>query len=195
MSMGSHFHKFLAIDCETSGMNFGDDPSDGYQMVSVALIVSDVNTYTEHDHLYLKIRWNGDSGWDKKAEEVHGLSVYHLEEYGVEEDDACADIIEFIMKHFDINKSIVLCGHNVVRFDLPFLRRLLNKFGVTLKFSHRAIDSFPIGLLSVGAFDSDELFDYMGLPPRKEHNALEDIRHTLSSLRKLNKLFKACLNE
>lgn len=194
MARSSHFHKFLAMDCETSGMSFGDDPSVGHQMVSIALIVSDVKTFQEHDSLYIKIKWNGESEWNEKAEQIHGLSIEHLEEYGVDEEEACVQIVEFIMQHFDINKAIVLMGHNIVAFDKPFLKSLLNKFGVTLKFSHRALDSFPVGLLAVGAFDSDELFDNMGFPPRKEHSALEDIQYTLKSYRLLNKMFRACID-
>ena len=48
MSKGSEFHKFLAIDCETSGMNTkGDDPSVNYQMVSSGLIVSDIKRFLD----------------------------------------------------------------------------------------------------------------------------------------------------
>lgn len=195
MSRGSEFDKFLAIDCETSGMSFGDDPSVDHQMVSVALILSDVKTYKELASLYLEIKWNGESNWHPKAEEIHGLSKAYLEENGVSEEEAAEQILEFILDHFDVNRPITLLGHNVVSFDKPFLKSLLRKFGIELKFSHRAIDTFPIGLLAVEAFDSNQLFDKMGFPPRKEHNALEDIRLSLKSARLLNKIFRRCLDE
>lgn len=194
MSSGSQFNKFLAIDCETSGMSFGDNPSLDHQMVSVALIVSDVKTFSELASLYLEIKWNGESQWNLKAESIHGLTKEYLEENGVDEEEAAASIVEFVMEHFDINKPIVLLGHNVVSFDKPFLKSLLHKFDLPLKFSHRALDSFPVGLLALGAFDSNELFDKMGFPPRKEHNALEDIRYTLKSYRILNKMFRECID-
>lgn len=193
MSKGSHFNKFLAIDCETSGMSFGDDPSEGYQMVSIGLIVSDVKTYAEIETLYLEIKWNGTSGWNDYAQKIHGMSKEYLEENGVDEEEAAAEILELIMRHFDTTKGIVLMGHNVSNFDKPFLKSLLRKFDIELKFSHRAIDSFPLGLVAVKAFDSDELFENMGLPARKEHNALEDIRYTLKSVRLINKLITRCL--
>lgn len=182
----SHFTQFLAIDLETSGMSFTTaDPSNNYeyQIVSIGLIVSNVNTYTEDYMFYREIKWNGTSSWNSKAEAVHGLSREYLEESGVYEEDAVADIVEFIMQHFDITKPIVLMGHNVVSFDKPFFQALLAKYDITLKFSHRAIDSFPMGLLVVNAFDSDELFNNMGFPQRKEHNALEDIRYTLKAFK------------
>lgn len=195
MSKYSHFEKFLAIDCETSGMKFGtDDPSTGYQIVSIALIVSDVKTYKELDTLYLEIKWNGESGWNERAVEIHGLSKEYLEENGVDEEGAVVDIVEFIMKHFDINKPITLMGHNVVSFDKPFFIALLARYGIRLKISHRALDTFPVGLLAVDAFDSDELFNNMGFPPRKEHNALEDIRYTLKAFRLIKKIITSAIN-
>lgn len=194
MSKGSHFNKFLAIDCETSGMTTkGDDPSVNYQMVSIGLIVSDVKTYKELEHLYLEIKWNGESEWSDFAFKIHGLSKEHLEENGVDEEEAAAQILELIMRHFDITKGITLCGHNAASFDKYFLKQLLRKFDIELKFSHRVIDTFTLGLIAVEAFDSDELFEKMGLAPRRMHNALEDIRYTLKSVRLLNKVFQRCI--
>lgn len=194
MSKGSHFTKFLAVDCETSGMTTtGDDPSVNHQMVSIGLIVSDVKTYKEIESLYLEIKWNGESEWSDFAYKIHGLSKEYLEENGVDEEEAAAQILELIMKHFDTTKGITLCGHNVATFDRYFLKALLRKFGIELKFSHRMIDSFTLGLIGVEAFDSDELFEKMGLAPRRMHNALEDIQYTLKSVRLLNKVFQRCM--
>ncbi len=195
MSKGSEFHKFLAIDCETSGMNTkGDDPSVNYQMVSIGLIVSDPKTFKEIEKLYLEIKWNGESEWSDFAYKIHGLSKEYLEENGVDEEEAAAQILELIMRHFDTTKGITLCGHNAASFDKFFLKALLRKFGIELKFSHRVIDSFTIGLVAVQAFDSDELFSKMELAPRRMHNALEDIEYTLKSIRMINKLVKRCLD-
>lgn len=190
----SRFEKFLAVDCETSGMSFGDDPSVGYQMVSIGLIVSDVTSYKELATLYIEIQWNGESTWNLQAQAIHGLTQEYLEENGVTEEEAAVLIVEFIMEHFDITKAITLMGHNAANFDKPFLKALLRKFDINLKFSHRTLDSFPVGFLAVGAFDSNELFEKMGFPPRKEHNALEDIRYTLKSYRVLNKIFRQCID-
>lgn len=195
MAVMSHFTKFLAIDCETTGISKrGDDPSDGYQMVSIALIVSDVKTYREIESLYLEIKWNGESMWDDYAYKIHGLSKEYLEENGVDEEEAAAQIIELIMRHFDPTKGITLMGHNVATFDSYFLRGLLRKFDVDLKFSHRMIDSYTLGLVTIGAFDSDELFNKLGFAPRCTHNALEDIRYTLKAVRIINKLVQRCLD-
>lgn len=194
MGISSHFRKFLAIDCETSGMARGPNPAVGYQMVSVGLIVSDTKDYKEYDKRHFLIKWNGESEWDQYAEKIHGMSKEWLEENGQDEEDVVMEIIEFIMEHFDVSKPIVLCGHNVVNFDKAFLVQLFDKYGFDVKFSHRAIDSFPLGLVALGAYDSNELFDTLGFPKRKEHNALQDIELTLKAIRMINTLVKQCID-
>lgn len=184
----SRFTKFLGVDCETSSMSFGIDPSTGCQMVSIGLIISDTKTYEELDSLYLEIKWNGESEWSSYAEKIHGLSKEHLEEHGMDEEEAAIQITEFILKHFNPNKGIPLMGHNVSSFDRFFLRGLLEKFEIELKFSHRNIDSFTLGLIALDAYDSDELFRTVGLPYRGQHDALEDIRYTLKAVRVIRKL-------
>jgi DNA polymerase III epsilon subunit-like protein len=160
----------------------------------VGLIVSEPKSFKEIEKLYIEIKWNGESEWNDYAFKIHGLSKEYLEDNGVDEEDAAAQIVELIMRHFDTNKAIVLCGHNVASFDKFFLKSLLRKFGIELKFSHRAIDSFPIGLITVQAYDSDELFSKMELSERKKHNSLEDIEYTLKSIRMINKLVNRCLD-
>lgn len=190
----SRFSKFLAVDCETSSLSFGIDPSTNCQMVSIGLIVSDVKTFEEIDSLYLEIKWNGESDWSEYAEKIHGLSKEYLEENGVDEEEAAILITEFIMKHFNVKKGITLLGHNVASFDRFFLRSLLIKFEIDLKFSHRNIDSFSLGLVVLDAFDSDELFRTLELPFRGKHNALEDVRYTLKSVRVIRKIVQGALD-
>lgn len=190
MSKYSEVHKFLAMDCETSGMNTTGIPSEGYQMVSIAMIVSDTKTYKELDTLYIEIKWNGKSGWNTKAESIHGMTKEYLEEYGVDEEEAVVQIVEFLMKHFDLNKAIVLAGHNAASFDVHFIKDLLKRFDVTgVRFAHRIIDTFSLGLVALGANDSDELFDKLGFQKRKAHNALVDIQYTLRAIRLIKKIF------
>ena len=193
MSAGSKFTRGLAIDVETSGLSFGDDPSDGYQILSIGLIVFNVKDYLPIEKLYLEIKWNGEDKWDDYAEKIHKLSKDYLEKNGVDEEEAVADIMEFILRHFSPDKAITLLGHNVATFDKPFFRKLLRKFGFEVKFSHRALDSFPLGFVSVGAFDSDELFTSLGFPARKAHNAMEDIELTLKTYRILNKIMREAI--
>lgn len=191
----SSIHKILAMDCETTGLKFGSlDPSIGYQSVSWGFAVAD-STFKEIDSLYVEIKWDGVSKWESRAEQVHGLSKQYLEENGLDKEDAAVIIAEFILKHFDIDDSIVCLGHNVRNFDLPFLIRLLEEFDIKFKFAHRAIDTFSPGFILAGKTNSDEIFQYFGMPARHQHNALEDARQALRVCRNIRKLWEQCYAE
>ena len=50
------------------------------------------------------------------------------------------------------------------------------------------IDSAAIALSFLGVTLSDDLFDICGMPPRKEHNALEDVLMTLESIKNIKQM-------
>lgn len=184
--------KLIAIDVETSGLDFGPDPTRNHQIVSIGLIVAD-NNFNEIDSTYIEIKWNETSWWSNKAEQIHGLSKEYLNEYGITEENAVIKICEFIFKHFDPNEKILMLGHNARNFDIPFLNKLLNKFDLSLNIHHRCVDSFSIGYVVFGAEDSNELFDIFA-PKRTQHNALEDARLSLLSCRNVKKMINKMLN-
>lgn len=188
------FDKFLVIDCETSGLNFdhsNPDITDGYQSVSWGLIVSDLKTMKPIDELYVEIKWDGVSKWHWKAEKTHGLTKEYLAKNGMDEEDAAIAIAQFIASHFDVNDTIICCGHNVARFDIPFLKKLLLKYDFPFSFSHRCIDSSSVAVLTIGTFTSQGMFDELGIERGDVHNALEDARATLKACRIIKKLFRS----
>lgn len=183
-----HFEKFLAFDCETSGMSFGGDPSKDYQMVSFGAIISDF-TFKPIEELYCEIKWNKTARWEMSAENIHGLSRKYLDENGITEEQAVEKLGGMLYEHFGADTPITLLGHNVGTFDLPFLRKMFLNHGLTFKFSHRAMDTFSIGVATLGTYTSDELFEAMGFVKRDKHNALEDIRYTLKAFGIINKMW------
>jgi DNA polymerase III epsilon subunit-like protein len=183
-----HYEKFLVIDTETSGMSFGGDPSIDYQIVSIGLIVSDF-TFKPLEELYVELQWNGIDKWNDKAESVHGLSKAYLSEHGSSERDAVEKIAGMMVEHFEIERPITLLGHNVGTFDLPFFRKLLLKYDLPFKFSHRTMDTFSLAIGTIGTFNSDDLFDVMGFEKRKSHNALDDARYALKTFGTISKLW------
>jgi len=194
MSAGTYIDKILAMDCETSGINWDAGKSHsmstvatGQQAVSWGLVISDTETYKPIDELYVEIKWNGISHWDTKAQEVHGLSKEHLEEHGLAEEDALYDMIEFIMKHLNIKKPIYCLGHNVASFDIPFFKDLLFRHSIKgLKFGHRHFDTFALSMGTVKQYDSPTLFNKVGLSERTTHNALDDAKMALESYRRIH---------
>lgn len=189
------FEKFCVIDVETSGINFKSvNPAEDQQIVSLAVIVVDYKKMREIDSLLLHVKWNGVSEWSDKAEAIHGLSKTKLNKIGIDEEEVVEKLIEFLLQYFDVNDSIVFGGHNVARFDLMFLKTLLNKFDFDLKIAHRSIDTNTLGMIMYDTYTSDDLFKLLGFQERKEHNALEDARMSLAAIRKSKKIMEKILN-
>lgn len=180
------------MDCETTGLCFdhsNPDITTGHQSVSWGIIVSDLKTLKPLDELYVEIKWDGVSEWHWRAEKTHGLSKEHLEKNGLSAEDAAGVIAQFLLKHFDYEDTIICMGANVSRFDIPFFKKLLYKFGYMFSISHRCIDSSGMGMVFLGTFDTQQMFDMLNVKRGNIHNALEDARAVLTSIRKLRTLF------
>lgn len=189
-----YFDKVLAIDCETTGINFdGDDVTKGYQSIAWGVIVADALTFDPIEKVYVEIKWDGVSKWDTGAEKIHGLSKEHLEKNGMDSEEAVEHIVSMMYTHFTIDEPIVLLGQNVGRFDLPFFRKLLLSQGIPAKFAYRTLDTFALGYGMVRAHNSDELFEILGIKRPTPHNALSDAEASLKSYKVLNKLVNRCL--
>lgn len=192
-----YFKYILAMDCETTGLGFGsDDPSqdvDGYyQPISWGIAVLNADTLDEIERLYVEIKWDGVALFDEKTIKVHGLSKERLEANGVSEEEACVQIGTLIMKYWETTPVVTL-GHNVVSFDLPFLKAMMRRHGIELSFGNRHIDTNGAGFIALGSYTSDELFNIVGLEDRKEHNALEDILMTVEAARSIRLLVNEAL--
>jgi hypothetical protein len=199
-----YFEKVLAIDCESTGLVFNsDDPSVGHQSVSWGFVVADGKTLKPIEELYVEIKWNEetklarkkDSTFGKKAETVHGLTYEYLEENGLTEEEAVAQIATLILKYWGPENKICLLGHNVVTFDLWFLKRLFRTFEIELRFGNRHVDTNSVGYVNWETYTSDELFETVGLPVRGEHNALDDAKYSLESARRTRLIFNKALND
>lgn len=195
-----YFKYILAADSETSGIAFGgDDPSydaetgEEFQAVSWGFLVLEFDTLKEVDRLYVEIKHNGDSGWNPKAEAVHGLSKQYLAQNGVNEEQAVEQILSLIIKYWGPDSPICMMGHNVA-FDLAFFKRMTRRHGVNVKFGNRMIDTNSIAAVTFGTFNSDDFFDVAGLPARELHNSLEDICYTVESVRRVKMVFNAGIN-
>jgi len=196
-----HFSKFLCMDSETSGVAFDSaDPThnsntgETYQSISWGLVVVDSVTLTPIDKLYVEIKWNGVSTWSSQAEQIHGLSKQHLDQHGMDEQDAACEIASFILDHFDSNTSVNVAGHNVATFDMAFMRQLLSKYGIMFKCSHRFIDTNSIGFAAFDTYTSDQLFELVGIE-RKQHNSLEDAMAVVRVLRVTRQLYNTILGD
>ena len=195
-----YFKYILAADCETSGLaQYCDDPSynyetkQEYQSLSWGFLVIDADTLKEVDRLYLEIKYDGESEWESRAAAIHGLTLKHLEENGMEQEDAVMEIANLVMKYWGPESPICFLAHNA-NFDKCFLRRLMRKYDIELRFANRMIDTNGISFATFGTYNSDDFFDAAGLPERKEHNAMEDIEMTVESVRRAKMIFNIGLD-
>lgn len=195
----AYYKHVLAMDCETSGLAYKeDDPSydsvndKEYQALSWGLIVAETETFKPVEELYVEIKWNGEAEWSKEAENVHGLSLQYLEDNALDEEDAVVEIANLILKYWGPENPIRTLGHNVATFDVCFMRRMMRRHGVELNFSNRHVDSSSIGLVNFGTYNSDDLFEELGIV-RAQHNALEDARASLEVCRLSKLAFQAAL--
>jgi hypothetical protein len=194
----------LFIDAETSGIAFNsDDPShdpvtgDTYQVVSLGLIVANAHTLKPIEELYVEIKWDGESKWSKEAEGIHGLSLAYLEEHGMDEEEAVVEIATLLLKYWGPDSPVCLGGHNVASFDKFFLRRLLRKHGIDVRFGAKMLDTNSVGFATFATHNSDDLFALVGCPDRDpaKHNALQDARNALTAFRTVRQIFSRCVGE
>lgn len=200
-----YFERILVMDSETSGIGFNHvDPSldlktgKTYQAVSWGLIVADAKTLKPIDKLYVEIKHNGESLWSDEAEKVHGLSKEYLEKNGLDEDEAASEILSFVHHHMGVGADpsiLVPCaGHNVSSFDIHFMRRLLVPHELMFKTGNRFIDTNSIGFVCYETFNSEDLFNQMGIV-RGNHNALDDAYASLKVLQVTRKMCQQFLEE
>lgn len=198
-----YFKYTLAADCETSGIALGCDnpthnPKTGekYQAVSWGLVVVETGTLKAVDELYVEIQWDKQYEWNTGAERVHGMSKEYLRENGVPMKEAVEQIGNLILKYWGPDSPICLLGHNVATFDLQFLRSTLRSQGLEIKFANRHVDTNAIGFATLETYNSDDLFEAIGLPVRdpKKHNALIDAKNALAVVRGVRAIYNRIIN-
>lgn len=185
--MGTHVPQFgLAIDWETSGYSF-PNYAQSHQGISFGAIVFDVKTLDPVEELYREIKFKDKYKWEAGAEKVHGISREHLAKFGVEQEEAAADLCNLIVKYIG-TEDIMLMGHRVY-FDRAFTQQLTKSIDIDLVYHPTTIDTASMATALMEMSKSEEVFQTLGLPPRQQHNAMEDIRYTLASVKRMKELF------
>lgn len=183
----------ICVDWETSGSSWDGLSADKYQGVSFGLVVFKVEDFTPIKTLYREIKFDSTKYlWTKEAEAVHGLSIEHLEANGITQEEAAIDFVEMLLEFFDPEKGILFLGHNR-QFDIDFTRQLLEPFGLMFKIHKVILDTSGIGLVAVGQYKSNPLFEEMGFDKRGAHNSLDDALMTLGVCERVRLLCNAAL--
>lgn len=177
----------LAIDWETSGFSAPNYASQ-HQGISFGAIIFDVQSLEPVEALYLEIKFDEKYKWEAGAERVHGLSKTYLNSTGVTQEEAATQLLNLIIKYIAIGDDIMLLGHRV-HFDKAFTQQLTESIGVELSYHPNTIDSCSMAITLMEIAKSEDVFQLMGMPPRAEHNAMEDIMYTLLSIKRMKELF------
>lgn len=197
------FDLLLATDAETTGIamgcvdpTFNPETGEKFQAISFGFVVARADTFQPVDELYVEIKYDDRYVWSDGAQRVHGLTREYLEENGMTRQEAAFKIVEFIQKYFgpvETIRKLVLLGQNVATFDRYFLIELLSEVGADIiQFGNRHVDTFSIGLATLGVYSSNELFDALGLErDPNNHNALEDTKHALKAARLIKKFIQS----
>lgn len=180
-----------AIDWETSGYSW-PNYAEKHQGISFGAIIFDMRSFEPVEELYQVIKFDPKYEWNFGAEKVHGLTREYLAANGVTQEEAAAELLNLIVKYFGSNPEPILLGHRV-HFDRAFTNQLTSSLEINVPWNATVIDSNSIGTVFLEIERSEELFTTLGMPARKEHNAMEDIRYTLASVKRMKEYFLAGL--
>ena len=187
--------KFLVVNCETSGLNMKDrfnphkQGSGYYQALSWGLIVVD-NDFNIIDELYTEIAWDGAAKWDDQAQVVHGLTIEHLSQHGINETAALEEIGSFIYEHFETS-AISVAGYNTL-FALSFLNAMFNRHEIHLSFSSKQYDLCTLGGVLFNTMNRDEVFQIIGCKSASR-NALITARNIVKCFKTIKTMWNTLL--
>lgn len=197
----------LCIDWETSGASWGKDSSIDYQGISFGVIVFDTADFMPIEKMYTLVKFNDSKyQWTEGAQKIHGLTREKLESDGVDQEEAAAALAELILKHWGPDGKVMFLGHNP-EFDRRFTNQLLQTIGIEfsvekktdaegwVQLHHVMLDTSALGMITLGLYKSDLLFDKLGFEERGAHNALVDAEMTLQTCMILRMLTQSALGE
>ncbi len=184
----------ICIDWETSGSNFGGDSTIDYQGLTMGAVVFNLSTFEIIDTLYVEIKFDETRyKWTAEAEKIHGKTREYLAANGMTQEEAAIELANFMIKYFAPDEDVHFLGHNR-EFDVKFTKQLMGQFGIMFPVCDmQVMDTGGIGRVCFGIYKSDKLFEFLGLPERQAHNALEDAIYTVMSCERIRLLMNSAL--
>lgn len=176
----------LAIDWETSGYSI-PNYAEKHQGISFGAIIFDVRSLEPVEELYREVKFDSKYIWDAGAEKIHGVSREYLDRHGITQQEAAVDLANLVVKYIG-QEDVMLLGHRV-HFDKAFTQQLTSSIDIQFNYHPTTIDSCSIATVLMELTYSEDIFQTLGLPARGKHNALEDIRYTLESVKRMKQFF------
>jgi DNA polymerase-3 subunit epsilon len=179
--------RILFIDTETGGINPDVD-----SLLSIGLVCWENGEILAKKEIFIKHK---EYHIVKRAQSINGITEEFLEKYGITEEMAINELLDFCKLNFSFNNRITIAGHNI-SFDVNFLKKLFknNNLSFSKYFSHRFIDTASILMflsyankLPNGIISSSEAFKYYGIYIENRHSAVEDALATAKMFTKILK--------
>ena len=160
----------ISVDIEASGPS----PSTGSLLSIGACVVDDPGVA-----IYIELKPLPDRAWDEGAARVHQLNREHLEESGLEPEDAMADFETWIAEASNGSRPVFV-GFNAP-FDWMFVADYFWRYIGRNPFGVSALDlkSYYMGVENIQRWDQTRrtaVDERLGLAPDHSHHALEDAR-------------------
>lgn len=109
---------FVVFDLETGGLFSEKNP-----VLEVAMFVL-TNGLEDGDEYNSLIKPYGDLTIEKEALDANGIDLSIVEKIGKDVDVVVDEIIKFLQKQKARKEKPILVGHNIDRFDIPFLNAM-----------------------------------------------------------------------
>jgi DNA polymerase III epsilon subunit-like protein len=195
------------------------------QILSIGAAAIDPSTLEIIDEFYSLCKYEDWSSVQPKALEVNKLTKDELEK-APDIRIVFAEFVSFINKYNTGNSvwtAPVMCGQNIIGFDIPVMERYCQRFGPWDKKEQRQklFRGFPVldlGTMTFGWFENEKeptklnlgaIAKHLGFPQEQldnTHNALEDVKITTAILIRFLKFqrnimgqyrdkIKGCFNE
>jgi DNA polymerase III epsilon subunit-like protein len=174
--MFENLETFVAIDTETTGLNFWE-----HQILSVGLVVVKKGEITAKKEVKVKYpTYNVTAG----ALNVNKINLVEHDKIALTPYDAIAEINNFIQSFAIINsKPVRVVGHNYDQFDLQFMANFFreNNPPYSRLFSSRLIDTcvlmralYDSGIIQEEAFSLEKALKLFEIEREESHTALDD---------------------
>ena len=176
------------VDCETTGL----DP-ESCAIIQLAAIRKDGTTFVKN------LQPHPGAVIVDKALQVNGMTREQLLIFPTS-DIVAKEFLEFLRPQAP---KIILAGHNVIAFDVPFLKalyrrlNLLSEFESLIHFEYFASLALAMALNEAGIMQTQrgwlrlsDLTQALGVTNEKSHDAMGDIRATKHCYEKMLQLMK-----
>jgi DNA polymerase III epsilon subunit-like protein len=169
----------ISVDIEASGPS----PSVGSLLSIGACLVDDPDVA-----IYLELKPLPDRGWEAEAEAVHGLDRKHLDEFGLEPEDAMRQLESWVDQAADGARPVFV-GFNAP-FDWMFVADYFWRYLGRNPFGISALDlkSYYMARHDVDRWSETRrvnVDERLELEPDHSHQALEDARGQARLARRL----------